>query len=403
MPSRPSRLLLPLLLVALFAAACSDDSSDDADADAVETDDVDAEVSDPVDEDPVADDPVDEEPVDEEPVVEPPAVERDYDFTAISPIVEAFIEENELNGAGLAIVDREDGLIHHEHWGEFDEDRISPIASSSKMVAAGVLLRLDDDGLLDIDAPVADAVEWGSGNPEITPAQLISNSSGLIGLLQDLAYGPYLCQWNDSADLQECGEQIFTTPDDDADIIGPDEEFNYGGAQWQVAGALAEAVSGKSWVELIEEIYGEPCDLDAFDYGAASESTNPNIEGGASSTTGDYAKLLLMHLRDGRCGDNQVLSPEALDRMHTDRIAEVYDGDTFFPDRGYGMGWWVSRTSNRITDGGAFGSVPWIDLEGEFGAFLVIEADSVTGNALADLLYDPVEAAVLAAREAANS
>ena len=42
----------------------------------------------------------------------------------------------------------------------------------------------------------------------------------------------------------------------------------------------------------------------------------------------------------------------------------------------------------------ADGAMPWLDLEDGYGAFLVVEADSPTGNALADLLYDVVEAAV---------
>ena len=64
-----------------------------------------------------------------------------------------------------------------------------------KTNTAGVLLRLQDDGLLDMDAPVADVADWGAGNPSITPAQLVSSSSGLVGLLPNPAYGPYLCQF----------------------------------------------------------------------------------------------------------------------------------------------------------------------------------------------------------------
>ncbi len=341
-----------------------------------------------------------------------------YDFNALAPVIESFIDENELNGAGLIIVQRDDGVIYHEHWGEFDEDRISLIASSSKMITAGVLLRLDDDGLLDVDAPVADVAEWGIGNPDITPAQLLSNSSGLVGLLPNPAYGPYLCQYIATGTLQSCAETIFTTVDDDAEIVEPDGEFRYGGAQWQVAGAVADVASGKSWAELIDEIYVQPCGLDVlaynnhflqlqtqgFDYPAPfnndpstlSATENPNMEGGAYITTGDYGELLLMHLRDGKCGENQVLSGEALDRMHGDRIAEAYDGDTHNAETGYGMGWWVDRPTGRVSDGGAYGSVPWLDLEDGYGAFLVIESNNSTGNELAGQLYDLVEAAVTA-------
>ncbi|MDH4168416.1 MAG: beta-lactamase family protein [Acidimicrobiia bacterium] len=341
---------------------------------------------------------------------------REYDFSAVSPVVQDFIDERGLNGAGLIVVHRDDGVIHHEHWGEFDEDRISLIASSSKMISAGVLARLDDEGVLDLDAPVADVVDWGAGNPGITPAQLVSNSSGLVGLGPDVLFAPYLCQFGPTFTLQDCGEAIFTTAGDDADVVPADSEFRYGGAQWQVAGAVAEAASGKSWAQLIDEIYVQPCELDSLafnnpflplgsdgsgypsafnaDPATLAPTDNPNIEGGAYVTTGDYGKLLLMHLREGMCGQNRVLSAGALARMHDDRIAEAYDGDAGGPDSGYGMGWWVDRLTGRISDGGAFGSVPWLDLEQGYGAYLVIEADSDTGGQLASQLFDVIDTAV---------
>jgi hypothetical protein len=57
------------------------------------------------------------------------------------------------------------------------------------------------------------------------------------------------------------------------------------------------------------------------------------------------------------------------------------------------MGWWVDRVTGRISDAGASGSVPWLDLDDGYGAFLVIEADAATGGELAAQLYDIVEAA----------
>ena len=339
-----------------------------------------------------------------------------YDFSGVSPIVERFIDEHGLNGAGLIVVDRDDGIIDEEYWGEFGPDRVSLVASSSKMITAGVLLRLQDDGLLDIDAPVAAVVDWGAGNPAITPAQLLSNSSGLVGLFPDPAYSAYGCQFLAMGALRDCATSIFKSPLDDVDVVAPDTEFRYGGAQWQVAGAVAEAAAGKPWSQLIEEIYAQPCGLTTlaynnhftqlpgaagFEYPAAfaadpstlQPTTNPNMEGGAYIAPRDYAALLLMHLRGGRCGDTQVLSQAALDRMHADRIGPVYGADAG-PGAGYGMGWWVDRASGRITDPGAYGSVPWLDLADGYGAYLVIEADSPTGGQLAQQLFDVVERAV---------
>ncbi len=342
-----------------------------------------------------------------------------YDFAAVAQVVQQFVDERGLHGAGLVIVHRDDGVIYEDYWGEFDKARISLVASSSKMITAGVLLRLQDDGLLDVDAPVADVVDWGEGNPEITPAQLISNSSGLVGLLPNPGYRPYVCQFIATGSLHDCAASIFTTTADDADIAPPDSEFRYGGAQWQVAGAVAEAASGKSWAQLVDEIYVKPCGLETlgynnhfsqigtrgFDYplpfnsdpSTLKPTDNPNLEGGAYLTTGDYAKLLLMHLRGGMCGDNQVLSAAALDRLHDDRIDDAYDGSAG-PDTGYAMGWWVDREGGRIRDPGAYGAVPWLELEDGYGGYLVMEADAGTGLELAGQLYDLVETAVMSQR-----
>jgi CubicO group peptidase (beta-lactamase class C family) len=341
-----------------------------------------------------------------------------YDFSALDPIVQRFVDERGLDGAGLVVVERDDGLVYERYWGDFGPDRVSLVASASKMIAAGVLMRLDDEGLLDVDAPVADAVDWGAANLAVTPAQLLSNSSGLVGLGPDPSYRPYRCQFRAEGELAGCGEEIFTTPDDDDDVVAPDTEFRYGGGQWQVAGALAEAVSGRSWSVLLDEVYIQPCDVHSLgfnnqwtqfgpirftyptefdaDPSSLTATDNPNIEGGAYITAPDYARLLLMHLRDGRCGDEQVLSSDAIATMHEDRIGEVYGGSA--GASGYGMGWWIDRSTGRLSDPGAYGAYPWLDLGDGHGAYLVVEADSRTGTELAEQLFMPVADAVAAGR-----
>lgn len=346
----------------------------------------------------------------------------DYDFSAVDREIEDFVAERGLAGVGTILVHRDHGVIYQRSFGNFTDDRVYLIASASKMVSAGVLMRLADEGLLDIDRPIAEAVGWGEGNPSITPAQLVSNSSGLVGLLPNPAYTPYICQYLYVGGLEDCARQIFTTTRDDADVIPPDTQFRYGGAQWQVAGGLAEAVSGKSWEELIRETYSEPCGLEAFGYnnhftqpGIASgaffqypvgfdgdpavllPTENPNVEGGAYATIGDYGKLLLMHLRGGLCGDNRVLSEESVRLMHSDRIAEAYGGSGGV-DRGYGLGWWIHRdVEGLISDPGAYGAFPWIDSTREYAGFLALESSTGTGRLLFDRIYDLVNQAIEAA------
>ena len=370
------------------------------------------------------------------------------DFAEVAATMDTFVAERQLNGAGLVVVDRAEGTVFEHYVGEeFGPDHLSLIASSSKMITAGVLMRLHDDGLLDVDAPVVEAVDWDGAevNDQVTPAQLISNSSGLVGLLPDPTYSPYICQYLVAGSLSECGRTIFSTAADDADVVPPDTEFRYGGAQWQVAGAVAEMVSNKRWAELIEEIYVEPCGLETLAYNnhfAQPVSTggpfgypagfggdpanlqatdNPNMEGGAYISPTDYSKLLLMHLRGGECDGGRVLSEESVERMHTDRVVSTYDGqigvgnaDTApeeseadpgasaeFRYGGYGLGWWVGDgDGDIIEDAGAYGAVPWIDLGRGYGAYLIVEATSSVGRELAREIRPIIESEIDGVRAA---
>ncbi len=338
-------------------------------------------------------------------------------FADVRARVGDLVDEHGLSGAGFIIFDRDDGIVFEDYWGEFDADRVSLLASASKMISAGVLSRLADQDLLDLDEPIVDYVDWATDNPEITTAQLLSHSSGLVGLLPDLLYRPYICQFV-GPDMRECAEEIFNTPDDDADVVPPDTEFRYGGGQWQVAGAIAETVSGRSWDELVQETYVEPCGVESLgynnhwvqalgvDYPVGLDPTtleptdNPHMEGGAFINAPDYVALLLMHLRGGVCPNGRVMSVEAVEKAHTDRLGSV-DGDSGTgtgTGTGYGVGWWVDHETGRTYNNGAYGAVAWLDHEEGYGAYLVIESASNVGQAIASELYDLVDEAALTRR-----
>lgn len=346
--------------------------------------------------------------VDEQPDVEgaasgPVNSER---FNDVNELVGNILVESGISGAAFVIFDRENGIVSQEYWGEFAADRPSLLASGSKMITAGVLSRLADQGLIDLDLPISNYVDWAE-DTNITAAQLVSNSSGLVGLGPEPTYSPYLCQFIGS-DLRDCGETIITTPLDDADVVPPDTDFRYGGAQWQVAGAVAESVSGKSWEELIHETYIEPCGVEslgytnqwaqsgmeyprAFDPASLTPTANPSMEGGAYITAPDYTELLLMHLRGGECPNGRVLSPEAVTAAHTDRTGPTSDTQ---PAGGYGLGWWVNDADRRVSNNGAYGTHAWLDLEAGYGALLVLERSFQIGREVAEQLYGPVDDAM---------
>lgn len=341
-----------------------------------------------------------------------------YDFTPADEVIENFLEETpRLEGANLIIVHRDHGILHHSSYGGFDRDRISLVASSSKSVTAAVLMALEDQGLLDTNEPIQDYLGWEGIYPDVSVVQLLSNSSGLVGLGPNVAYAPYLCQFLWWLDLASCGEQIFTSPESAPDVLPPDTVYRYGGGQWQVAGAVAETVSGQSWAELFEEILIDPCGLENSGYNNhyvqfsgddsvayprdflanpdnLSPTENPNMEGGLWTTTRDYGELLLMQLRGGTCGENRVLSQESVNKMLSNRIYDAYGGNTG-GSGGYGLGWWTwPQPSDVRSDPGAYGSYPWIDRERGYAAFLIIEDRANTGAQIAEGLIPAVQFAI---------
>jgi CubicO group peptidase (beta-lactamase class C family) len=331
----------------------------------------------------------------------PGGVRSSLDFTPFDDAVRSFLAAQGLQGATAAIVDREGGLVHEKGYGSFAPDRPFLIASSSKILSAGILLRLADQKRLDLDGPIGKVVgsAWGEAKANLTVAQLLSNSSGMVALVDEAAYPPYLCQFIPAFTLSGCAEAIYRAPDADR-IVPPDTRFGYGGGQWQLAGGVAEVASGKTWEQLLRETYLEPCGATSLGYtnpfarapggypsffmasvANLDRTANPNIEGGAYVTVPDYARILLMHLRGGRCGDTRVLSEAAVVRAQQDRIGPAYGGMTQDPTMpGYGLGWWVDRAHpGVVSDPGAYGSVAWLDNPRGYGAFIALESTATLG------------------------
>ncbi len=365
------------------------------------------------------------------------------DFGAFDSAVDAFLTANHLAGASAVVVQKDLGIVHEKGYGAFAADRLYLIASSSKVMSVGILMRLVDEGKLDINAPISNYLSaFGTFKTDITVAQLVSNSSGLVTLADNPLYAPYLCQYLNSGTLTDCAKAIYTA-DDSADIKPPDTKFDYGGGQWQLAGGIAEVVSGKPWAELVKEAYVDPCGTPSIGYnnqyeeaysysdggvsaalsyppffvsdaGSLAPTQNPSVEGGAYTTAHDYGKILLMHLRGGMCDGGRVLSESSVAVMQQDRIGTVYGGSTTDPSfAGYGLGWWVDRAHpGVVADPGAYGAIPFMDVPRKYAVMILLEASAADGSELLpkvkpslDALFGPLagDAGMLVSGDAGTS
>ena len=283
-----------------------------------------------------------------------------------------------LEGFALAVVRENEGQIYAKSYGKFARDRVSMLASVSKTLSAGVILSLVDDEKLDLNTPVREYL-WphdpnalqGHVNAGVTMNHLLSMMSGLPG-------GSYThpCAMDFHEDVMACGRKILEAeasthfpyvfrdvpgkseptceershPCDEP--IGPGKEFRYGANHWSVALAVAQAVSGEQWEELVKENLIEPCGLskdtsyvgyqswhELPEFAAysthvteqlkwpASKPYDPQIGGGtartiggAKSTVDDLSKVLLMHLYDGLAEKGRALTTAMIREMRRDHV-----------------------------------------------------------------------------------
>jgi CubicO group peptidase (beta-lactamase class C family) len=261
-------------------------------------------------------------------------------------------------------------------------DSVLPIASSTKMPSGTVILSLVDEGRIDLDEPVATclagSLRWPRDKSAITMRMLFNHTSGLV------PDPPCLSQ--QGLTLAECAQQVADQPLE----FAPGTAFAYGGGSMQLAGYVAEVVTGKDWNALFAERVAGPLSLGRFSYG---DALNPRLAGGASSDLGDYNRIQQMVLADGRFAGRQILSRAAIELWRTDQVAGVpklrSPGDDRLP--GYSFGWWISSPAlhpgsrgPELSDQGAFGCTPWIDFDLGYAATLLIRDRTQTGTEIWD-------------------
>jgi CubicO group peptidase (beta-lactamase class C family) len=302
-----------------------------------------------------------------------------YDWTALTAKLQSYVPQT-VKGLGFMVA-RNGQIIYAQAFGNQQVDSVLPIASSSKMPSASVIMSMVDQGLLDLDKPVgsylAGKIDWPQDKAAITLRMMLNHTSGLAPNATCLVR-PFLT-------LKECAQEIANAPLD----FPPGTKFEYGGGGFQVAGYIAEVVSGQRWSDLFDRRMGKPLGLTTFNYGVG---TNPQIAGSARSDLADYTKIEQMFLADGVYNSQRILSHAAIAEMETDQVAGVpkqySPAGNALP--GYSFGWWHTDPrlvlprpavpfGPELSDLGLFGSAPWIDLGLNYSAYLLIFSNTVTG------------------------
>ena len=321
------------------------------------------------------------------------------DFSEVDATFQSFLDDSPVfDGISYVVVDA-NATLHTATFGDHSEDLVVMLASTSKVPAVMTLLALDEDPNVSftMDQPVSTMLPYEGVYTDRTITQMVSNTSGIPGLQALADYGNpfgqtletlnHLCTFaaTDAVEFEACGKQLLTNELANSQPAG--DSFDYGGSQWQAAGVTASIAANSTWNQLVDQYLGVPCGLEVFTFGnpwqelnfgetsfngtveSLPGQSNPHIGGGAITNMADYAKLLQIHLNGGFCGDQQVLSQAAIERMRVDR-----GGVVSMSPIAYGMGWWIASDNPGVYDDpGAFGAISFIDIEHGIGGYIAID------------------------------
>ncbi|MBS0362788.1 MAG: beta-lactamase family protein [Proteobacteria bacterium] len=279
-----------------------------------------------------------------------------------------------------ALVMKDGKLLYRLDVGDIDPKTQLPIASASKWMTATLIMTVVDEGKLSLDEPIGKLLPEFTGEAgQITLRQLMSFTAGQ-GALQPEAFD---LQQDPAITLGEAARQIAARPLVDK----PGAAFRYGGPSLQVAGALVEQATGKTWATLFQERIAGPLGLKDTWWGnplrpalKPAEVRNPNLQAGVYTTADDYAVFLSMLAGGGAWQGHRIISKAAFDQMETRQtsgVPMIYKPPGAADLDAYALGNWcetfdANGRCRMISSPGAFGTYPWIDRDrGVYGVFFL--------------------------------
>lgn len=308
------------------------------------------------------------------------------DLARFEPICQLLDEERVAVREATVLLGDESGRLLTWTRGDLPPERVIDLASASKWMAAATLLRVVEAGSLRLEDRPQDHLAWATDDEadprsRITLAHLLAFTSGL-------EVGPFQrsCVSEPQRTLQDCARELY----DEVHEREPGAGFYYGPAHLQLAAAMAEVATGRSFTELFRDEVALPLGLSAGARFASPSETNPRVSGGGAASAEDYERFLLALLR----GEYLQASQPVMHADHTP-AGEVEIIST--PIEPVGLEWhyafgnwrecphetWEPSCDEQVMSSspGAFGFTPWIDWETRTWGVIAVKRSIVAGPA----------------------
>ena len=303
-----------------------------------------------------------------------PEINLDQAITSSDQVTD-FLQQfaNALQLDGLVAVAYKDGKQFYQYtFGDYDLNTSLLMGSASKWVSSIVIMRLVDQGVLDLDAPLSTYFSNIEGKRKnITLRQLLSHTAGfaVIG-------SPTVKQAQTYTLAQSAMASLRTKL-----TSAPGQEFQYmaSGGHYQIAGYLAAKTSKTAWQQLYQDLLITPLNLGDTYFGGGdnvedkTNISNPMIGGGLYISAADYLKILSLVYNNGQYNNAQLLKPETIQLMEQDQTSTTRNRK---PNVGYNLGTWCLAHQDKqctlMHSAGYYGTLPWLDRRNNlYGIFVV--------------------------------
>ena len=332
------------------------------------------------------------------------------------------IETYQLPAISIAIW--QDGQLHRAASGclnlntgvEANADSIFQIGSITKVMTACLIMKLVEQGRVDLDTPVQHYLQDfmladNEAARRITVRQLINHSNGIAGdfFPDDLGHqGNLIARFVD-----RCSFLPVIHP------IG--EMFSYSNTGFGIAGRLVEVVSGLSWYQAIEQMIFQPLGMDhaivdpaeairfrtamghVYQDGQCQLAERTYLPFGMSPVGSvatmrpqDLITFARAHLDGGLNAEGQRwLSPESISAMQVPQV--TYPPASLVSEKYAGLGWQITdhtaSGTRFINHGGATsGSLAMLQMIPEQNAAFAILMNGFKAEALRETVLDINEA-----------
>ena len=299
---------------------------------------------------------------------------NDQRFEAIASLAQSKMKEFGVPGVALGILHngtvsiRGLGITNVEDSLPVTAHTVFPIASISKTFAATAMMRLVEQGKVDLKAPVRTyipefKVRDESASRDATVLQLLTHLGGWEGQVSGPDRG------------SETLANFMTTITDLMQVAPPGAAWSYNNAGWSIAGRVIEKITGNSINRSIRDLVFQPLGLEhagttagdfivnRFAAGHTTRDGKPALNrpftpsvsvtaGGVGLCMTDLMAYARFHMGDGTAPNGErVLKRESLELMRTPQMRKQANDDDM------GIGWHL-RTMGSIrtaSHGGTLG------------------------------------------------